>query len=198
MLATLTEGAFDDDDWLYEIKWDGYRVEAVVSGGRARIWTRNRVDAATYFPDLAGPAPMDRCREAIVDGEVVAFDEEGRPSFSRLQEKTGLRGTGEGHPAGRPGCAALTREEREAIPMAYMVFDLLHLDGRSLVDVPLEDRKHLLRRVLRPRRRWCATPPTSWARASTSRRRPPRRDWRGSWPSAGSARTSPGAAAGTG
>src|ERR1700674_3083748 len=53
MLATLTDGAFDDPDWLFEVKWDGYRVEAVVRDGRVRLWTRNRIDAATYFPDLA-------------------------------------------------------------------------------------------------------------------------------------------------
>jgi bifunctional non-homologous end joining protein LigD len=150
MMATLTDAAFDDDDWLYEVKWDGYRVEAVVSGGKARIWTRNRIDAATYFPDLAGPADWIEAEGAIVDGEVVAFDEEGRPSFSRLQEKTGLRALEMATRRADPDAPRLTREEREAIPLAYMVFDLLHLDGRSLLDLPLEDRKHLLRRVLRP------------------------------------------------
>ena len=150
MMATLTDAAFDDEDWLYEVKWDGYRVQAVVSAGTARIWTRNRVDAATYFPNLAGPAPWIDAEQAIVDGEVVAFDEEGRPSFSRLQEKTGLRALEMATRRADPDAPKLTREEREAIPMTYMVFDLLHLDGRSLVDVPLEHRKHLLRRVLRP------------------------------------------------
>ncbi len=150
MMATLTDAAFDDDDWLYEVKWDGYRVEAVVSGGRARIWTRNRVDAATYFPNLAGDAEWIDAEQAIVDGEVVAFDEEGRPSFSRLQEKTGLRALEMVTRRADPDAPRLTREQREAIPLAYMIFDLLHLNGQSLVDVPLEHRKHLLRRVLRP------------------------------------------------
>lgn len=149
MMATLTDAAFDDDDWLYEVKWDGYRVEAVVSDGMARIWTRNRVDAATYFPDLAGPASWIDAQQAIVDGEVVAFDEDGRPSFSRLQEKTGLRALEMATRRADPDAPKLTREQRQAIPLAYMVFDLLHLDGRSLADVPLEHRKHLLRRVLR-------------------------------------------------
>ena len=149
MLATLTDGAFDDDDWLFEVKWDGYRVEAVVADGRARIWTRNRIDAATYFPDLAGPADWIDATDAIVDGEVVAFDEEGRPSFSRLQEKTGLRALEMATRRADPDAPKLTKEQRQAIPLAYMVFDLLHLNGRSLADVPLEDRKRLLRRVLR-------------------------------------------------
>ena len=150
MLAIQTDGAFDDPDWLYEIKLDGYRVEAVVSPKGVRLWTRNRIDAATYFPDLVGPSDWITAREAVVDGEVVALDPEGRPDFSLLQDRTGLRGlegaTGRRSPEG----PRLTADERRAIPLAYMVFDLLHLDGSSLLDVPLEERKRLLRRVIRP------------------------------------------------
>lgn len=150
MLATQTDGAFDDPDWLYEIKLDGYRVEAVVNPKGVRLWTRNRIDAATYFPDLAGPAEWITAREAIVDGEVVALDPEGRPDFSLLQDRTGLRGLEAATGRRSPDAPRLTADERRAIPLAYMVFDLLHLDGSSLLDVPLEERKRLLRRVLRP------------------------------------------------
>jgi len=150
MLATMTDGAFDDPDWLYEIKLDGYRVEAVVNSRGVRLWTRNRIDAATYFPDLAGPADWISAREAIVDGEVVALDPEGRPDFSLLQDRTGLRGLEAATGRRSPDAPRLTADERRAIPLAYMVFDLLHLDGSSLLDVPLEDRKRLLRRVMRP------------------------------------------------
>ena len=150
MLATMTDGAFDDPDWLYEIKLDGYRVEAVVNSRGVRLWTRNRIDAATYFPDLAGPAAWISAREAIVDGEVVALDPEGRPDFSLLQDRTGLRGLEAATGRRSPDAPRLTADERRAIPLAYMVFDLLHLDGSSLLDVPLEDRKRLLRRVMRP------------------------------------------------
>ena len=150
MLATQTDGAFDDPDWLYEIKLDGYRVEAVVSPKGVRLWTRNHIDAATYFPDLAGPADWIAAREAIVDGEVVALDPEGRPDFSLLQDRTGLRGLEAATGRRSADGPRLTADERRAIPLSYMVFDLLHLDGRSLFDVPLEDRKRLLRRVLQP------------------------------------------------
>ncbi len=150
MLATMTDGAFDDPDWLYEIKWDGYRVEAVVHPKGVRIWTRNRIDASVYFPDLVGPADWIDAREAVVDGEVVAFDAEGRPDFSRLQDRTGLRGLEAATGRRSPDAPKLSADERRAIPLAYMVFDLLHLDGSSLLDVPLEDRKRVLRRVLRP------------------------------------------------
>jgi DNA ligase D-like protein (predicted ligase)/DNA ligase D-like protein (predicted polymerase)/DNA ligase D-like protein (predicted 3'-phosphoesterase) len=136
MKATAVDRAFSDEDWLFELKLDGYRVEAVVEGGRARLWTRNKQDAATYFPDLADLAPTwIRADNAILDGEVVALDEAGKPSFALLQERAGpLRGR-------TPNPAAA--------PIAYYVFDLLYLDGRSLLDVPLEHRKRLLKSVLR-------------------------------------------------
>jgi bifunctional non-homologous end joining protein LigD len=150
MLATMTDGAFDDPGWLYEIKWDGYRVEAVVRANAVRLWTRNRIDAATYFPDLAGPPDWIEAREAVVDGEVVALDPEGRPDFSLLQDRTGLRGLEAATGRRSAETPKKTADERKAIPLAYMVFDLLHLDGSSLLDVPLEERKRLLRRVIRP------------------------------------------------
>ena len=140
MKATLADAAFDNPDWLFEIKWDGYRVEAVVRDGRARIWTRNQQDAARYFPDLAGPAPWIDARDAIVDGEVVALDADGRPSFSLLQDRTGIR----------TGRAPGTKRRGPPAPVVYQAFDLLHLEGRSLLNVPLEERKRLLRSLLRP------------------------------------------------
>ncbi|HEU5326393.1 MAG TPA: DNA ligase D [Candidatus Limnocylindria bacterium] len=139
MRATLASEPFDDPDWLFEVKWDGYRVEAVIRDGHARLWTRNRQDAAAYFPDLAGPAAWIDAREAIVDGEVVALDEEGRPRFSLLQDRTGVR----------TGRAPGTRRKGTPAPIVFEAFDLLHLDGRSLLHLPLEDRKRLLRSRLR-------------------------------------------------
>jgi bifunctional non-homologous end joining protein LigD len=128
MQATLTAVPFNDPDWLFEVKWDGYRVEAVVRDGRVELFTRNGRDAAAYFPGLLAPPVWIEASEAIVDGEVVALDDRGRPDFGLLQERLG----------GRMG------------PLVYCVFDLLHLDGMSLLDVPLEQRKQLLEQVLRP------------------------------------------------
>ena len=127
MAAILTDRGFRDEDWLFEIKWDGYRIEAVVKDGTARIYTRNGNDGEAYFPKLLTKATWIEAQEAIVDGEVVAIGEDGLPDFSLLQEATG---------------GASTR-------FVYQAFDLLHLDGRSLLDVPLESRKQLLRSVLR-------------------------------------------------
>jgi bifunctional non-homologous end joining protein LigD len=140
MRATLADAAFTDPDWLFEVKWDGYRVEAVVRDGTARLWTRNRQDAARYFPELGGPARWIDATDAIVDGEVVALDEEGRPRFSLLQDRTGIR-TGRRAGSGRAATPA---------PVVYQAFDLLHVDGTSLLAVPLEERKRLLRARLRP------------------------------------------------
>jgi bifunctional non-homologous end joining protein LigD len=119
MLATLVAAPFDDPDVLFEFKWDGFRVQAVVRDGTVRTWTRGRQDAEGYFgPFLVPPTWID-ASEAIVDGEVIALDPAGEPSFSML-----------GDPRGR---------------LIYEAFDLLWLDGESLLDRPLEERKDLLR-----------------------------------------------------
>ena len=133
MTATLSDRPFSDPGWLFEVKWDGYRVEAVVRGGTVRLWTRNRGDAARYFPDLAAAAPtwID-ATDAIVDGEVVALDDAGRPSFSLLQARAGFQ-----------------QRRDQGVPIVYQVFDLLFLDGASLLDQPLEARKARLNEVLR-------------------------------------------------
>ncbi len=132
MLATLASTPFSDPDWLYEVKWDGYRVEAVVRDGRVKLWTRNLKDAETYFPGLLSPPTWIDAREAIVDGEVVALDDDGRPDFGLLQERI-----------------SESRSGRTTSGLVYQVFDLLYADGRSLLGVPLEDRKRLLRSILR-------------------------------------------------
>jgi bifunctional non-homologous end joining protein LigD len=132
MKATLATKPFRDEDWLFEVKWDGYRVEAVVRDGKVSLFTRNGHDAEAYFPRLLTPATWIEAREAIVDGEVVALDEQGRPDFGLLQERIGASRTG------RPTA------------LVFQAFDLLHLDGRSLLDVPLEQRRKLLELVIRP------------------------------------------------
>lgn len=146
MKATAVTQPFNDDDWLFELKLDGYRVEAAVDGGEVRLWTRNRQNAARYFPDLAAAQPTwIRARNAVVDGEVVALDDQGRPQFSLLQDRAGMGHFGpRGADRDRAGDAGAP-----PAPIVYYVFDLLYLDGRLLIDVPLEQRKRLLRSVLR-------------------------------------------------
>jgi bifunctional non-homologous end joining protein LigD len=133
MLATLVAAPFDDPDWSFEVKWDGFRVEAVVEGGAVRLWTRGQQDAARYFGPFLEPPAWISARQAIVDGEVIALDERGEPDFALLQAR--IKGQGS---AG------------VATAFVYEVFDLLFLDGRSLLDEPLEARRRRLGDILRP------------------------------------------------
>ncbi len=102
MKATLATKPFRDEDWLFEVKWDGYRVEAVVRDGEVSLFTRNGHDAEAYFPRLLTPPTWIEAREAIVDGEVVALDAAGRPDFGLLQERLGA---GAGRIAGAARCS---------------------------------------------------------------------------------------------
>jgi bifunctional non-homologous end joining protein LigD len=133
MLATLVSAPFDDPDWLFEVKWDGFRVEAVVDGAEVRLWTRGEQDASRYFGPFLDPPTWLDARRAIVDGEVIALDDKGEPDFALLQAR--IKGKG---------------LVGEANPFVYEVFDLLHLDGRSLLEEPLEERRRLLASALRP------------------------------------------------
>ena len=134
MLATLVGAPFDNPDWLFEVKWDGFRVEAVVDGGGVRLWTRGEKDAAGwYFGPFLEPPTWIAAKQAVVDGEVIALDRRGEPDFALLQARIKGRGVA-----------------AEPTPFLYEVFDLLHLDGRSLLDEPLEERRRLLAGVLRP------------------------------------------------
>jgi bifunctional non-homologous end joining protein LigD len=134
MNATLVAAPFDDPDWLFEVKWDGFRVEAIVGAGAVKLWTRGGLDAgARYFGSILEAPTWIAARQAIVDGEIIALDDSGEPDFARLQ--AGIKGR-----AGFAGGGS---------PFVYEVFDLLHVDGRSLLAEPLEERRQLLAEVLR-------------------------------------------------
>jgi bifunctional non-homologous end joining protein LigD len=144
MLATPGTAPFDHVDWLFEPKWDGYRIQAIVSGGSVALRTRNRNDASRLFPELLGKPAWLAAPEAIVDGEVVVLDPEGRPDFGLLQARLGGGFSASDLPASGPA-----REAGRAAPLVFMAFDLPWCAGRSYLDVPLEDRKAVLRLVLR-------------------------------------------------
>jgi bifunctional non-homologous end joining protein LigD len=117
------------DDWAYEIKWDGVRAIAYASGGRLKLESRNGNNVTPRYPELRGLGRALGAHEAILDGEVVALDENGRPSFQRLQRRMHL--TSEG----------MVRRLSQSEPVVYMVFDLLWLDGHSLMASSYEDRR---------------------------------------------------------
>ena len=132
MLATSVAKAFDNPDWLFEIKWDGYRAVAFVEDGRMRLVSRSQNDLTAQFPELGSLPQFVKAERAILDGEIVALDEQGRPSFSLMQQRTGFQ----------PGKRRLQR--REGVPVIYYAFDLLYLDGLDLRRVALDQRKQLL------------------------------------------------------
>jgi bifunctional non-homologous end joining protein LigD len=136
MLASIAEAPFDDPNWLFEIKWDGYRVVSFIENGKVRMVSRNQNDLGPRYPELRELPNLVNAKTAILDGEVVVLDEQGRPSFSLMQQRTGIRAHGR-QAAARPD-----------LPILYYVFDLLYLDGYDLRGLDLDDRKRALRQIL--------------------------------------------------
>ena len=126
-LATLSNSSPSGTAWLHEIKFDGYRIEARLDHGDVTLLTRNRQDWTHRFKPIAAAVAKLKAETALLDGELVVEDQKGQSSFSLLQ--TDLK-------AGR--------SDR----FVYNVFDLLHLDGRDLTELPLTERKTLLQRLL--------------------------------------------------
>jgi bifunctional non-homologous end joining protein LigD len=133
MLATLsTRLPHDEDAWAYELKWDGVRAIAYCEVGHLRLESRNLREITSHYPELRPLAAVLGAREAVLDGEVVAFDEHGRPSFERLQSRINL------------ASEAAVRRKMADVPVTYLIFDLLYLDGRSLVEKPYTERRERL------------------------------------------------------
>jgi bifunctional non-homologous end joining protein LigD len=129
MLARIARDLPTGDDWAYEIKWDGVRAIGYAEGGRLRLESRKGNNVTPRYPELR---PLGRAlgtHEAILDGEVVALDDHGRPSFQRLQRRMHL--TSEG----------MVRRLSQSEPVVYMIFDLLWLDGHSLMGDTYEQRR---------------------------------------------------------
>ena len=145
MLATATTEPFDDPNWLFEIKWDGYRAVAFVDSGRLRLVSRNQNDLTAQFPELRDLPQSIKTERCILDGEIVALDEQGRPSFSLMQQRTGFRA---GRFRARSQSPKKDGNSAGGIPMIYYAFDLIYLDGYDLHRVNLEQRKDLLRELI--------------------------------------------------
>lgn len=120
-----------DDSWAYEFKWDGVRALARVEGGRLRLHARKGTDITWRYPELRALGGALGSTEIWLDGEIVAFDE-GRPSFALLQRRLNT------------DSERLVRKLAVEAPVTYLVFDVLHLDGRSCLDLPYTERRALL------------------------------------------------------
>ncbi len=133
MLATAVDAPFDDPAWLFELKWDGYRaLVRIDADGSVAIASRNGNDFTKKFVELGALADAFAERPILVDGEIVALDDEGRPSFGALQERLDRFGRSAPHKA----------------PVTFAAFDILYGNGRDLRGEPLERRKAVLESVL--------------------------------------------------
>ena len=132
MLARPGTLPADPEGWAFEIKWDGVRALAYAQPGRLTLRSRNRLDITGGYPELRRMRSALGHHEAIIDGEIVAFDEDGNPSFERLQRRMHVRGD-----------AQVKRLMRD-VPVVFVAFDLLWLDGHSLMDRTYDERRREL------------------------------------------------------
>lgn len=123
MMAVARKELPSGPEWSYEVKWDGYRAQAVKDGPRVTLASRNLKDITAAFHGVANAVSKVRAESALIDGEIVALDAEGRPSFQ-----------------------ALHHWATAGLSLVFYAFDLLHLDGRDLIRAPLDDRRAALAR----------------------------------------------------
>ncbi|MBJ7470732.1 MAG: non-homologous end-joining DNA ligase, partial [Solirubrobacteraceae bacterium] len=129
MLAVPGDLPARQDEWAFEVKWDGVRALARSEPGRLHLFGRSGREITASYPELAALNRQLSSHEAVLDGEIIAFDEHGKQSFSSVQHRIQV--------TDRSAAARLAREN----PVTYMIFDLLWLDGHSLVDLPYEERR---------------------------------------------------------
>jgi bifunctional non-homologous end joining protein LigD len=146
MLAVADELPRDDGRWAFEFKWDGIRALVWSKGGRARGRSRNGNDITESFPELRAVGASMGSRQVVLDGELVVFDDSKRPSFSRLQHRLGVTQS-------RDVDRAAKRD-----PASFVVFDVLHLDGRSTLNDTYDERRALLEDLGRGGATWALAP----------------------------------------
>ncbi len=134
-LAKLADKPFSDPNWLFEIKWDGIRTVAFVENGDVRLFSRSKRDVTAEFPEFQDLAKHLRAGTAILDGEIVTLDENGRSDFQKLQNRFGVT---------KPSQKLISD-----VPLTYYFFDALYCNGFDVRKTPLLQRKELLRQVLR-------------------------------------------------
>ena len=144
MLATAGALPRDDDAWAYEVKWDGVRALVAVDGGRVVLTSRNGNDVTSSYPELQELGRQLGSTSVLLDGEVVAFDDRGRTDFGRLQSRMHVASPG----------AAL----RRSTPVQLLAFDVLHLEGTSLLDRTYDERRAALEGLALEGEHWSVPP----------------------------------------
>jgi bifunctional non-homologous end joining protein LigD len=133
-LAELKEKPFSHPNWIFEIKWDGVRAIAEIKDGRTRLWARSGRDVTSEYPEFKDLAAKFRVKNAIVDGEIVTLEKDGRSNFHKLQNRLGVVNP--------------SQKLMQSVPLDYYAFDLMYADGYDLRKAPLVERKELLQKVL--------------------------------------------------
>jgi len=144
MLAQAGALPREDGRWAYEIKWDGVRTIAFSEPGRLRLQSRNLHEVSASYPELARLPRALGSHRAILDGEIVALDAEGRPSFGKLAQRMGV------------SAPARAKRLAASAPVTYMIFDLLWLDGHSLMERSYEERRRRLKELALRGEHWQA------------------------------------------
>jgi bifunctional non-homologous end joining protein LigD len=147
MLATAGSLPPDDRGWAYEMKWDGVRAIALVERGAVQLWSRSGREITHSYPELQELAAAAGAARAVLDGEIVAFGGGAWPSFEALQQRINI------------ASSAQIRLLAAQVPVSYLAFDLLCLDGRPLLDAPYSERRAVLD-GLGLNGRHCQTPPS--------------------------------------
>ena len=146
MLARPGKLPPDEDKYSFEVKWDGVRAIAYAKPGRLRLESRNLNEITDAYPEVRGLQNDLGMREAVLDGEIVAFDEAGRPSFERLQRRMHVT------------TPSAVRRLQASMPVVYAIFDLLYLDGHSLMELPYTERRARLEELDLQGRAWRVPP----------------------------------------
>jgi bifunctional non-homologous end joining protein LigD len=128
MRAVTGDLPADEQGWAFEVKWDGYRALVLVENGQVQAWSANGKEVTSRYPELTGLPAGVHARSALLDGELVAFDDEGRPRFSHVQ-----------------------RHDR---PVTYVIFDVIALDGLDTTVLPYVERRRLLEAAVDPGSHW--------------------------------------------
>lgn len=125
MLATAHEIPFDDEDWVFEIKWDGYRAVTEKNGKNIKFYSRNGLSFTELYPEIANELKKIK-KDCVLDGEIVVLNEDGKPSFQKLQQF----------------------DENRGLPILYYVFDCLSYDGKDITDLSLIERKKYAQKAI--------------------------------------------------
>ncbi len=133
-LAELGDKPFSSPNWVYEIKWDGVRAIAQIENGKTTLWARSGRDVTAEYPEFKDMAARFRARDAIIDGEIVTLDAEGRSNFHTLQHRLGVQNP--------------SRQMMQSVPLDYFAFDVMYADGYDLRRVPLVERKDFLQAIM--------------------------------------------------